>query len=67
MTQSYKSTLKPKLVGFTKEQLEILEQEHAENLVKKELEIEKFEEKIVNYRRKHHVNRDYAIRVISEI
>ena len=67
MAQSYKSLLNQKPVGFTKEQLEILEQEHVENLVKKELEREEFEEKIANYRKKHHVNRESAIRAISEI
>ena len=65
MAQSYKSIPKP--VGFTKEQLEILEQEHAENLVKKELEMEEFEKRVANYSRKHHVNRESAIRAISEI
>ena len=48
-------------VGFTDEQLEILREEHLENLGKDESSQEEFEEQVTEYQKKHHTSRQDAV------
>ncbi|MCH8832967.1 MAG: hypothetical protein IIA81_01595 [Thaumarchaeota archaeon] len=50
---------------FSQEQLEILDQEHAEKLVNDDLKDKEYEELIDEYQTKHHVSKQDAIVMLA--